>query len=81
MVPASSFVSGEVPQGTLRLVSNSPSCMVQMFSNCCSYAIFPMAVCYALSLRVGTQHPIMIWALSEPSCLMSKVLGYMSCLL
>ena len=30
MVPASSFVSGEVPQGTLRSVTNSPSSVLQV---------------------------------------------------
>ena len=78
MVPGNSFVPREVPQGTLRLVTNSPSCMLQAFFKRCFYAVSLQSVCCAFSLRVGTPLPRALWALSEPRLLIFKIPGFIS---
>ena len=58
MAPSSSFVPGEVPQQTLRLVINSPSHKLQVPFKLCFQVVSLQAVCCAVFLRAEAQLPI-----------------------
>ena len=78
-MPARSFVPGEVPQGTLRLVNNSPSHISQAFFKLLLLGCISKGHLWFSLSKGGDSAPYARWALSELSGLIFKVLGFKFC--